>query len=208
MRVLIIVSLIILLACERDDPHCTLISVNNAVYEYEDGLLVRLIIGQDTIFFKYDDEVLAERISGLDTTLYSYVSGNLSRIDKHNSYCLIEGNTEYYYKDTLVRITVYETFNKTVTQGSFVSIETYEYDNFVSIETYEYDNRINPFYGLPEYWFETEHNITKITFTNSKGSLISEWYYSYEYNEYGYPVKRTLNTGNDPVISEFTYDCK
>lgn len=183
--------------------------------------------------FMYDSKNnLIETSSEFNKTKYYYDSKNQlvkaetsdaqgtlirkSEYTDYNSSGLLTGMKEYAKTATgdLALSARYKYSYSTGSAFNLISEEQYDSNDFLLFSNaYEYDNKKGFLSALP-YTHRllvkrssmaevSDNNFTKVTstdFTNDVGTLS----YTFEYNENGYPVKRTLG----PNIRYFTYDCK
>lgn len=94
----------------------------------------------------------------------------------------------YTYPDT----TTHNASLLTVTNGP--STETY---------AYLYDDKVNPFKLVLYASTGSDNNITQVIFSNNGSPVTTS--YTYEYNDRGYPTKKTSSDGSTET---FTYVCK
>ena len=90
--------------------------------------------------------------------------------------------------------------NTTTHNASLVTV-----NNGVSTETYayQYDSKFNPFKPVLYSSTGSDNNVTQLIFSNNGSPITTS--YTYEYNERGYPTKKT---GSDSSVETFTYVCK
>ena len=87
-------------------------------------------------------------------------------------------------------------------------------ENVVSTATLDYDKKYNLFKELPfvtEFNAMSTRNVTRAIYSNLRGDILSNSYATtYEYNTYGYPIKKSIIPigGGTPVEYTFEYNCK
>ncbi len=204
-------------------------------YEYMNDKIVSMTSSSVVTFFTYDSKNnLTEASNGSRSTKYYYnlknqvtksetidAQGTLlskSEYTDYNSKGLLTGMT-YYEKNQAGNLTVSTSYTYEYSDDreiNLISTKQYAPDGFLLFSiAYEYDNKKGFLSALPyglRILIQTAHmaeisdnNYTKVTstdFTNDIGTLS----YTFEYNENGYPVKRTLGSGGN--VRYFTYDCK
>jgi hypothetical protein len=215
---------------------CLLTSQTQLSFTYKfdyDGEFVRSfttinpVASQSTIMLEYDDygHIVALKYPNNMRSTFKY-SGNF--IIKRENFLdgILTDQIEYQYsEDRLVKIQEYDNVNSDLRKSEYRILE-YDGDskNIVRIKRfptptssthddmtqYTYDDKRATLSAVPEalqryYLLEgvsAENNITKITFGNG-----AEINYTYEYNDMGYPIKRTQIPAPEIVLLS-TYRCK
>lgn len=190
--------------------------IDNYMYTYDGlGRLVRIVVDGDTTDEDYS---------------YIYKNGNLSEVHVYDDYECYAIYKLQYTNNKLSRVeeteypehetSYYYNYDITWQSDNIIAINCTDKDNPSSYRnfTFEYDDKINPFYDLlfdPSRWnFDVSYeNIRPLCKNNRVKATVESGpgfepnnttkYYSYEYDNDGYPTSITTSTNNN---TSFTYN--
>lgn len=158
-------------------------------------------------------EVFYDNQDGRDDIKNVYFYNSSGEIAKIESYLVSDGSSIYESKTeadytTPGKITVYDSPNVGVpylntvytldAKGNIIEQQSYSTDGALTAttENSDFDNKYAPSQSLPQTGYARNvNNYTKVTVT-TPGGTPSINTYMYEYNDDGYPTKRTQNSGS------------